>query len=113
AFWLYDPQTGTFVYNDDLTRLENPDFDSETKKIRSSGTTCAAGCGVSEIYTLEDGKLILQESETRDLTADGKYLKTVIQKRRDGGMMEVSRTWESILPAAPNGPVYVSSVSDD
>ena len=67
-YWLFDPTTDLYVFDETTSQIYGPYFDPEKKEIISSVSCGMAGaCRLIEIYRLIDNKVTLVRSEHYDL----------------------------------------------
>ncbi len=85
--WLFDPASAHFVRAMEFDEVLSPQFDSETRRIRSDWRDGATRYG-TDVYTVVDGKPALVRREIKEYSAPGAYELTV-KERVDGG-------WETV-----------------
>jgi len=69
-FWLFNPRSGRFEYNDEFTQaLDNdPSFDYKEQSIETGGNGgCMGMCFDYETYEVHEGKLLLVQRISQDL----------------------------------------------
>lgn len=97
CIWLYDPNTQSFVFSEELSRLVNPQPDPENKTVISrTNERCAEQCYTQDTYKWSDGHLQLarEESLTEDPAvppwSDCRWVRTIKQEKK-GKLVETSR----------------------
>lgn len=88
-FYLYDPQTSQFVYNDFLSKLGTPRVDA-TKKQVLTGWNSSAGDWQSEAYRYQDGQYILIHREISEWDRKSDIVTVSTYELRNGKMELVS-----------------------
>ena len=58
SFWLFDSKQGEFIYNDQLSSLYSPSFDSLKKEIICIYTSGLNEPVIEEIYKWANNKLV-------------------------------------------------------
>lgn len=94
-FWLWRPETGTFVFNEALSQVGSPQIDPETKKIHSFVHISAASNVESE-YSWVNGELVLMVEIMQEPAPDGSLVKRRSERGADGKMHQVK---EEIIPS--------------
>jgi hypothetical protein len=91
-YWLFDPGKGRFVFNHELSDLTNPTPNYKTKRIRSHHVWGMAGNIYDDAtHVFQNGRLVLIRAESQDLVKDKKYFLRIINQRRNGKMVIVSK----------------------
>lgn len=89
-FWLFEPTSGQFVWNEDLNILISPQFKSQSRQITSFAKAgCAGLCWDESSYMFENGKLVMVRQVTQGSNSDGTFTK-VTKERRNGALEVVS-----------------------
>ena len=91
-YWLFDKETGRFVYEEAFSELCNPTPHPETKTI----TTTSVGGMAGKIHTFAtfkviDGKPVLVREENQDWVADGRYFLKTVKQLNNGRLVVVSK----------------------
>lgn len=89
VYWLFDSKTGTFVFNEGLSRLNSPYPDPATKRI----VTFYHGgymTHTEKMYEIKNNVLILQHEESQyNIPGTQNYVR-IISELKDGKMVVVS-----------------------
>lgn len=103
-FWLYDPASGKFKENAALEKTFDAFFDAKEKQVHSvQNMTDSPFNEIRECFRWENGKLVLQHSETCD-GFDTLYTLTM-QKRIDGKLVTRSHDYHPDPPYTQYGEV--------
>jgi len=91
-FWLFDPASGLFTFNQAMDEMCNPTVDPIAKTIKSHYNGGAAGCIFTDsIYQVDsNGKCIETRRVVQDLDSDRKCFLTTTFEWRDGALRQVS-----------------------
>ncbi len=93
-FWLFDPKTKRFIYNDDLSGLISPSADKDKKLITSwQNMGSAARAYILELYRWNGDKLELIREVDQELVQEdtkGATFHKVVSEPKDGKLVVVS-----------------------
>jgi hypothetical protein len=104
-FWLYNPAKGKFETSIALGNLWDAEFDHETKTVTSNQRLVGPFDVINEVYTWEEGKLVLQHrEESQGNPFGGEDGDITMIKRIDGKFVERSKHFDTI-PITPYGSV--------
>jgi hypothetical protein len=95
-YWLYDPQTEQFVFNEALRVITLPEVDPDTQTLRSFTRVNALTYEVND-YQFIDGTLTLVRQEINAYSPTTRHV--IIKERRAGELVVVEEFWEPV--AAP------------
>ena len=73
AFWLFNPKSRQFVYNDEFTQAVgcNPTINEHDQAIETGGETgCVGMCFEFDTYEVHEGRLLLVERLSQELAAE-------------------------------------------
>lgn len=73
AFWLFNPRSGRFEYNDEFTNSVgvNPSINENNHSIETGGNGgCVGMCFEYDTYTVHENKLLLVERISQELAAE-------------------------------------------
>jgi hypothetical protein len=84
-FYLYDPMTKQFVYNDFLSKLGTPSFDSAKKQVTTSWNM-SAGDWQNETYQYQEGRYTLIHRETSEWDRKSDVITVKTYELRNGKM---------------------------
>lgn len=90
--WLFDPAKNKFVEDTSLSKLADTEFDPVTKTVFANMRTGCCADHLSELFTWENGKLVLQRSEELMTNPYGGYDATLRRSKRINGKMIQTET---------------------
>jgi len=98
-FWLFNPQSGRFEYNDEFTQTvgDNPSINDKDQSIETGGNGgCIGMCFSYETYEVHEGKLLLVERISQELavepteTSPAIFIRT-LERLQSGKMRVIAR----------------------
>ena len=105
-FWLYDPAKEKFVQDTFMSNnLWDAEFDPEEKTVISNARLAGPFSMRNEIYSWENGKLILQEYKECEENPYGENGGDLTMKKRIGGKMITRTKYYKTIPITQSGQV--------
>lgn len=98
-WWLFNPKSGTFVYQQELSGLSNPVPNPKTKEITTYSKGGMAGMVYGqETYRFDGDRLVLMRSVEQNWVDEKKHFVKVTRERKNGTMQVVKEELVSENP---------------
>lgn len=90
-YWLYQPQTETFVASEAFRAITSPEVDTQERQIRSR-TRASSDEVLTEYFNVQLDSPILYRREVRTYSPDGSSKLVVFTAKTPGGSLQLSET---------------------